>query len=908
MADNSRIAGLRRVVRLPSGRIDRDVDEEIAFHIDSRVRELMERGQSEHEARRQAELEFGDLGASRRELAAVDRHRARRERVGHLLAAAIQDVRYAVRSLRRSLAFSITAVLTLAIGIGASVAIFALVNGVLLRPLPFGTPDRLVAAYHDLPAVSMAHQPQTATTYFTYQRLAHTIDGIGVYLEGDVNVAEPGSHVAPERLTSAKVSATLIPVLRVAPIIGRVFTAADDRPGASPVMLVGEGMWRRRFGADRSVLGRRIDVDGVTREIVGVMPERFRFPSAATKLWIPLQLDQANPPNTAFAYPGIARLAPGVALADAQRDFERALPRWPELFPNFVPGITTKAIMAQTHPTPSVVPLKADMTAGFARTLWMVAAAALLVLLVACANVANLTLIRAEARQRELAVRQALGAGRARLAMHFVAECAALAATAAALGLAAATVAIRSLVSVGPSAIPRLSEVSIDTRTVLFTLGISALVAFTCSIIPLLRISRGGLALREGGRGDTAGRGQQRLRSGLVAAQIALALVVLAGSGLLMRTFQRLHAVRPGFDAERVSTFWVSLPPSRYHGDTVTVQFYSRLIDRVAAIPGVELVGLTSRLPLEDHGLDPNPLYPDDDPSYSSKLPPLQLQTAVNADYFRAMRISSLAGRSFDRMEAQRADEAIVSRSTAQFFWKDSTGLAALGKRFRPLPTGRVYTVIGVVADIRDTSLAAAPAQITYFPEALEDGNVPKRTKRTMALVVRTKNESPALATAVQSAVREIDPTLPVFDARPMAAIVSAATTQLTFIILVLGGAVVVTLVLGAVGLYGVLAYVVTLRTRELGIRIALGASPRDVALGLMRYGITLALCGSAFGLAVFALVARYLRGLLFGVATSDPVTLGGSALVLLVIAGMASWAPARRASKLDPANVLRAQ
>jgi ABC-type antimicrobial peptide transport system permease subunit len=272
------------------------------------------------------------------------------------------------------------------------------------------------------------------------------------------------------------------------------------------------------------------------------------------------------------------------------------------------------------------------------------------------------------------------------------------------------------------------------------------------------------------------------------------------------------------------------------------------------------------------------------------------------------MKIPLLTGRNFNRMEEQRANEAIVSRSTAQFFWKDSTGVAALGKRFRPLPTGREYTVIGVVADIRDTSLAAIPAQVTYFPEGLEEGNVPRRTKRTMALVVRTKNESATIATAVQGAVHEIDPTLPVFDARPMAAVVTAATAQLTFIILILGGAVAVTLVLGAVGLYGVLAYVVTLRTRELGIRIALGASPREVALGLMRYGITLALSGSAFGLVIFALVARYLRALLFGVATTDPLTLGSSAMVLLVIAAVASWVPARRASRVDPADALRAQ
>jgi putative ABC transport system permease protein len=909
MTEEPRVPRLRRVVRLPARRIDRDIDEEITFHLDSRVHELMESGLSEREAQQQARDEFGDLRASRRELAAVDRRRQRRERVSQIVAAAAQDVRYAIRSLRRSPGFTTTAVLTLALGIGATAAIFTLMNGVLLRPLPFGDPDRLVVAYHDLPAVKMEHQPQTATTFFTYQQLTHTIDGIGVYSETDVNVAEPGGATPPERLTSARFSATLIRVLRVSPILGRAFSAEDDRPAAAPVMLIGEAMWRERFGANRAVLGRRLEVDGVSREIIGVMPARFRYPSATTKLWLPLQLDPVNPPATAFAYPGVARLKPGVSVADAQRDFTRALRQWPELFPNFVPGITTAAIMEQTHPSPSIVPLKADMTMGFARTLWVIAAAALLVLLVACANVANLTLVRAEARQRELAVRQALGAGRARLRMHFVTEGAVLAAAAAALGLAVASAAIQLLVSAGPSGTPRLSEVAVDSRTVLFTVGVAVFVALACSVIPSLRLGRGvSLALREGDRRGTAGQAQQRLRSLLVAAQIALAMVVLATSGLLMRTFQRLHAVRPGFDAQRVSTFWISLPPNRYKGDSVIVRFYARLVDRVAALPGVESVGLTSRLPLEHRGIDPNPLYPDDDPSYGTTLPPLQLMTTVTADYFRAMKLPLVTGRNFDRMEAQRASEAIVSQSTARSFWKDSTGVAALGKRFRPLPTGREYTVIGVAADICDTSLAVLPAQVAYFPEGLEDGNVPRRTRRTMALVVRTKNETTTLATGVQEAVRELDPTLPVFDARPMGTVVSAATTQLTFIIAILGGAVAATLVLGAVGLYGMLAYVVTLRTRELGIRIALGASPRDLALGLVRYGITLVLSGSAFGFVIFAFVARYVRALLFGVATTDPVALGGSTLVLLLIAASASLVPARRASRVDPADALRAQ
>jgi putative ABC transport system permease protein len=901
------IPGLRRVVRLPDSRIERDVDDEITFHLESRIRELMARGQPEEMARRNAGAEFGDLRASRRELAAVDRQRRRRERVARWLDAIAQDLRYAVRSLRRSPGFTIAAVLTLAIGIGASVAIFALVNGVLLRPLPYGNPDRLVGAWHDMPSIGLSHAPQAAATYFTYQRLAHSIEGIGVYNEGEMNVVEPGGGGEPERVTIAWLSATLIPVLQVAPVLGHAFTDADDRPNAPPVMLIGETMWRSRLAADPKVIGRKLDVNGVSREIVGVMPAGFRFPATTTQLWIPLQLDPVDPPPSAFDYGAVARLKPGVTVADAQRDFAGVLPRAAELVPKFVPGISTQQIMDQVHPRPVLVPLRADITGGIARTLWMVAAAAALLMLVACANVANLTLVRADAHQRELAVREALGAGRKRVILHFLAESAVVAGVAGLLGLAAAAAAVRALVSAGPASIPRLTEVNIDTTTVLFTVVVAVLVAIVCSVLPALRANRGHLALREGGRSGTAGRLQQRVRGGLVAAQIALALVVLAGSGLLMRTFERLHAVRLGYDPGLISTFWIAPPAARYRTDTSVVRFYARLVDRVAALPGVGVVGLTSRLPLESHGVNQNPLYPEDDPSYATKLPPLQLFTAVNGDYFRAMRIPLLAGRTFERMEAQRNGEAIVSRSTARFFWKDSTGIVALGKRFRPLPTGDWYTVIGVVDDVRDTALVGPSSKVVYFPETLEKGRL-EQTRRTMALAIRTTGESTSITAAVARAVRELDATLPIFDARTMTAVLSAATAQLTFIIWVLGGAAVVTLVLGAVGLYGVLAYVVTLRTRELGIRIALGASPNVVALAMMRYGIGLTSVGIGCGLVFFALVARFLHSLLFGVAASDPLTLGGSVLMLVAIATLASWVPARRASRVDPADALRAE
>ena len=899
---------MQREPRIGEGNIERDVEDEIAFHLESRVRDLIARGQPEEAARRNAEAELGDVPALRRELAAVDRHRRRRERAARWLDAAAVELRLAARSLKRSPAFTIAAALTLVIGIGSSVAIFAVVNGVLLRPLPYGHPDRLIAARHDLLGFDMMRVQQTEATYFTYQRLARTIEGIGVYREVEVNVADPGNVREPQRVASASITATLLPVLQAAPMIGRGFTESDDRPGAPPVALIDEGLWRARFGADRGIVGRRIDVNGIGREIVGVMPATFRFPAAATRLWVPIQLDPTDPPGAGWVYGAVARLKPGVTAADAERDFAAALPHAAELVPKFVPGISTQQIMDQVRPRPSLVPLRDDMTAGIAGTLWMVAAAAGLLLLVACANVVNLTLVRADAHQRETAVREALGAGRGRMMLHFFAESADVAAMAAVLGLAAAGVGVRALVSAGPAGIPRLAEVRIDAWTVLFTGVTAAIIAAACSFLPALRMGRGSLASREGGRSATGGRTQRRLRGGLVAAQIALALVVLAGSGLLLRTFQRLNAVRPGYRPEHVSTFWISLPAARYKNPTSVVGFYSRLVERTASLPGVEVVGLTSRLPLETHGVNENPLYPEDDPSYATKLPPLQLFTATNADYFRAMGIPLLAGRTFDRMETQREGEAIISRATAEVFWKDRTGFAALGKRFRPLPTGRWYTVIGVAGDTRDTSLAAPPTQVVYIPETAEEGGGFGQARRTMALVVRTAGDGPAIAPAVRQAVRELDPTLPLFDVRPMTAVFSAATAQLSFIILIIGGAAVVTLILSAVGLYGVLAYVVTLRRRELGIRMALGATPRAVAAAMARYGATLTGLGIALGLAIFALVARFLRALLFGVAAGDPLTLGGSAVTLLAIAMLASWMPARRAARVDPAEALRTE
>lgn len=821
-----------------------------------------------------------------------------------------QSLRFAWRSLRRTPAFTVSAVLTLVIGIGASVAIFAVINGVLLRPLPFGQPERLVGAWHALPGVSIDKANQTSGTFFTYQRFAGTIENIGLVQRSAVNVAAPGGDGEPQRLASALITASLLPTLQVPPILGRNFNEAEDRPNGPRVVIISEQLWRNRFGGDSAILGRLIEVNGLAREIVGVMPQRFRYPTPETRLWLPLQLDPSATFAGGFNYDGVARLKTGVTVDAARRDFTAVLPRVAELFPDLAPGVPMRMLLEQARPAPVLIPLREDQTASIARTLWMVAAAAGLVLLVACANVANLILVRADSRQRELAVREALGAGRARVLAHFLSESVLLAGVSGVAGLLVAWIAVRALVLSGPADIPRLAELRVDGPTVLFAAAVAVFAAFLTSVIPTLRVGRVPLsaALREGGRGGTSGRAQQRLRGAMVSVQIALALVVLAGSGLLVRTFQQLTAVRPGFNATNVATFWLSLPRARYAGDSALVQFWSTLVGRVSQMPGVRSVGLTSRLPLLQYGMNQNPFYVEGDASSASRIPPLQLYTSTDGQYFETMGIPLLAGRTFDRLGVQHGGEVVISQRTAEQFWKDPTGRAALGKRFRTLPTGPWNTIVGVVGNARDTSLATLPSQTVYFPLSADRDTLYGQSQRTLALVVKTTGDPAAIRGPVEAVVRELDPTLPTFDVQPMSTVLRESMARLQFMIIMLGAAAVVTLLLGAIGLYGVMAYVVTLRSRELGVRVALGASPRSVAAMMTGQGLALTAAGIAGGLLLFAVAARFLRAFLYGVAPGDPVTLAVASTLLAGIAALASWIPARRASRVDPANVLRAE
>jgi predicted permease len=815
------------------------------------------------------------------------------------------------RSLRRAPGFAAAVVLTLTIGIGSAAAIFAVVNAVLLRPLPYGHPDRLVGAWHDMPALSLHHGDQTTGTYFTYRRLATSIDGIAMYDAGSISVTDPDGQADPERIAAAWTTANLFPVLEVSPLLGRTYTEAEDAPKAEGrVVVIGEALWRSRFGGARDVLGRKLVVSGRDYDIIGVMPTSFRFPNPDVRLWLPMNADPNDLDQGGFNHEAVARLKPGVSVDAAQRDFASVLPRVAELYPTFARGMSTKMVMDQAKPTPLLVPLKDDMVGDISRTLWMVAATAILVLVVTCANVANLLLVRADGRHRELSVRAALGAGQRRILVHFFAESGILAAISAAFGLLVATVAIRLLVRAGPAEIPRLSEIGVDGAVVAFTVVVAFVVALACSAAPALRFLRADVlgGLRDGGRGGTVGGSRQRTRSALVAAQVAVALVVLAMSGLLIRSFARLNAVRPGFRADGVATMWISLTTQRYPKDEDVVRFYSELMRRASQLPGIQSAGLTSRVPLLMDGMNQNPFYVEGDPSNANRIPPLNIYVTADSGYFRTMGIPLIAGRMFATItqQQQHPEEAIISQELARFFFHDSTGQAAIGKRFRVVPNGMLHTVIGVVGSVRDSALTAGPVRSVYFPEA-ESREMVAQLRRTLAITARTSGDAAVATRAIQGLVREMDPTMPTFGVRSMASVVKSSTARLSFTMIVLGAAAAVTLVLGVIGLYGVIAYAVTLRTRELGVRIALGAQPSAVAGMVAKQGLLLTGIGVAAGLAVVVGGARFVRSLLFEVAPTDAVTLIGASAVLLAFAFVASWIPARRAARVDPTEALRA-
>jgi predicted permease len=816
----------------------------------------------------------------------------------------IATPRRVARRLMRAPMFTLTAVFTLALGIAANTAIFSVVRGVLLKPLPFDDPDTLVGVWHTAPGLGIPLLNMSASAYLIYREEGRVFEDIGLWDNTTVSVTGIGE---PERVQALLVNDGTLSLLRVSPVLGRGFTADDDSPKTPERVLLSHAYWQRKFGSDVSVAGKAVVVDGRPREIIGVLPAGFRFLDRNPQLVLPFRFNRAELHAGGFSSQGIARLKPGVTLEQANADVARLIPVIPDRFP--MPGGFTRKMFEDVKMGPNVRPLAVDVIGEIGRVLWVLLGTVGLVLLIACANVANLFLVRAEARQQELAIHAALGAGSRRIAWELLSESLSLALVSGVVGLGLAYAGIRALVANAPDGLPRTTEIGIDPLVLLFTLGISLLAGLLFGLIPVLKFATPHLAsaLKEGGRLSSAGRERHRARNALVVAEIALAMVLLVASGLMMRTFYAMRDVQPGFvRPEEVLTLRVSIPQSVIADDEQAVRTHEQIVRRLEQIPGVRSVGVSNSITMD--GLDSNdPIFVEDFPPPADKLPPLRRFKWTAQNYFQTMGNPIVAGREMTWADVySRAPVVMISENFAREFWKEPA--AAIGRRIRLTPSDPWRTIVGVVGNERDNGIVQPAASIVYWPLLINNyyRNKPF-AQRSLGYAVRTdRTGSPTLLREIQQAVWGVNANLPVANVRTLDEIRAGSMAQTSFALVMLGIAAGVALLLGVVGIYGVIAYVAQQRTKEIGIRIALGAATRDVSGLFVRHGVLLAGIGIVCGIVAAALLTRAMSALLFGVSALDPITYAAVAGALGGTAVLASYLPARRAARVDPAEALR--
>jgi predicted permease len=812
------------------------------------------------------------------------------------------SARLAARRLARSPLFTTVAIVTLAVGIGANTAIFSIVYGVLLKPLPFSEPDRLVGAWHKAPGTGFESLNQSPATYFTYREDGRTFEDIGLYRTDAVSITGRGE---PERVRALMVTDGTLPVVGVRPLRGRLFTKEDDSPGQPQRVILTYGYWQRRFGGGDAV-GQPITVDGKPLEIIGILPKSFSFLDSTVALVLPLQFDRSKTFIGNFSYRGLARLKPGVTLEQANADVARMLPLLPEKFP-LPPGFTPK-MFEELKLLPDVRPLSVDVVGDVGQVLWTLLGTAGIVLLIACANVANLSLVRAEARHQELAVRTALGASRWQIARSLLAETAMLALAGAAIGTGLARGALALLVWLGPTSLPRLEEIRIDAIVLLFTLVIALAAAVLFGVLPVLRFAEPSVAaLKEGGRSASEGPTRNRARNALVVAEIALALVLLVVSGLMTRSFQALRAVDPGFrDPEQVQTFRIEVPEGVVEDPDRAVRTHQQIVEAVARVPGVVAVGVASALTMD--GYDSNdPVFVEGITPEDGPMPPIRRFKWAGPGYVEAMGNRLVAGRLLTWEDAYtRAKVVMLSENLAREYFE--TPAAAIGRRIRNTPSNPWREIVGVVGAERDDGLAKPPTAIVYWPLAIDDFWTQKTfVARNLAFAVRSgRMASPGFMGELQRAVWSVNPSLPIASVQSLADIRASSMAQTSFALTMLVIAASVALLLGLVGIYGVVAYIAAQRTREIGVRIALGAQPSDIRTLFVSHGLKLVTAGVLLGVGAAMALTRVMSVLLFGVGPMDAPTYAAVSAGLGTVALVATCLPARRAARLDPVVALR--
>jgi predicted permease len=881
-----------------------DISVSIEEHIEERIDELMEEGKSRDEAEQTARRDFGNV--------ALFKERSREVWQWQRLETLLVDLKHVCRRLGRSPGFAITVMLTLAIGIGANTAVFSVLNSVLLRPLPYPEPQQLVSLHLNAPgAPGLAEFRNelrlSPSMYLTFARHNRSFQSVGVWVPGTASIT---GLAQPEQVNTALISGGVLETLNVPALAGQWLTAPDqDSHGLGRVML-SYGYWQRRFGGDPGVVGRTILMNSQSRVIAGVMPRGFKVVNYDFDLLVPLAFDPTHEILAGFAYRGIARLRPGVSIPQANADVAGLLNVWMDSWSNPLGGDPHWYLRWKI--APALQPLKDTVVGSINTVLWVVMATIGVVMLIACTNVANLLLVRADARQQELAVRSALGAGRWRIARELLLESVTLGLLGGAAGVAVADAGLSLLTRIGPVDLPRLSEISLDGRSVCFTLILSVLSGLLFGAITALRYapSRERLTLLGAMRTASVSRERQRGRNLLIVAQVAMALVLLIGAVLMIRTFMAMRDVDPGFsDPASLQVIRLSFPETLVRDSTTVDHMQNSILDNLSAIPGVSSAGFAASVPMS--GAEPS--WDEilvEGKNYEGQSPPMRLYNYVSPGYFHTAGTRFVAGRDFTWAEVYGVRPiGIVSEGLARELWGSPSG--ALGKRFQEFPGTTWYEVVGVAQDVRENGVDQVSPATVYWPTLRGDRSAPEKMDawRTVYFAIRTNRAgTQGFINEMQQAVWSVNANVPIAAISTMKDIYgqSMARTSFTLVMLAIAGT--MALALGILGIYGVISYAVSQRTREIGIRLALGAKKSELVWMFVRSALLLTGVGTAVGLGASAALVRLMRTLLFGVSPLDPITFIAVPIALVAAAALASYLPARRTTAVDPVEALRAE
>jgi predicted permease len=884
-------------------RLYTDLSEEIQAHLEEKIEELVADGMPRKEAAAAARRAFGNITLTEDDSRSVWRWPS----VEDLLA----DIRYGLRALRHNPMFTVVALLTIAIGIGANTAVFSVVNSVLLKPLNYPSAEQLVYLHQIAPGAPGLADFESGlhlspSMYFTYAEHNRAFQSLGVWDSGTASVT---GLAEPEQVRTVEVSDGVLQALDVPPAVGRWLSDADQVPRGPQRVMLSYGYWQRRFGGDPSVVGRTITVDARPREIVGVMHEGFRLVDTDFDVIVPLAFDRRNLILAGFGFDGVARLKPGMTIAEANADLTHMLPIWMDSWTN---GPGTNPHFYETWKiTPMIRPLKREVIGNVSDVLWVVMGTIGLVMLIACANVTNLLLVRVDARQQELAVRAALGASWGRIVRALLVESLMLGLMGGVLGAAFAYAGVHLLVAIGPANLPRLSEISMDAQTLGFTVLLALLSGLLLGLVPALKYAgpRASLALRSGGRNASASRERHRARSILVVGQVAMALVLLVCAGLMIRTFQALRTVDPGFtDARHLQVMRISIPEALVAEPERALRMQNEILEKLAAIPGVKSAGLASDMPMEgfDSGWDcifaQDKTYPD------NVMAPLRLYKYISPGFLQTAGTRLVAGREFTWNDVYGLRPVLmISENLARETWGSPS--AALGKQMSEFASMPWHEVIGVIQDVREKGVQDKAPEIVYWPPMMEYlfGTKAAQTIRTVTFVARSQRAgTEAFLSEVRQAVWSVNSNLPLASVRTMQGVYDKSVGRTSFTLVMLGIAGAMALVLGIIGIYGVISYTVSQREREIGIRLALGAQSGDVQQMVLSQGVRMALLGVAIGLVAALALTGLMTSVLFGVSARDPMTFAAVAALLVLVSLLASYIPARRAMSVDPIVALR--